>query len=130
MSRDRFEFTITQKREMAARSNGVCEAGKFGTFKLYGMADADICHRQAQEFDHIIADGLKRQRVESIEEGLHACGVHHKIKTHTHDRPKIQKAKRIREKTQGICSPKAKWPSRKFSAPRFDNTKHIERFET
>jgi hypothetical protein len=115
MSTDRFEFTKTQKREMASRSNGVCEAGKFGTFKFYGMADADICHREAQEFDHIIADGLKRQRPTSIDEGLHVCQIHHKIKTHAHDRPKIQKAKDIREKRAGITNVKRPLPGSKAS---------------
>lgn len=98
----RFEFSLKQKREMAERSNGVCEAGKFGTYKMYGMADADICHRQAQEFDHIIADALKREPPRSADDGLHVCAIHHKIKTHGHDRPSIQKAKNIREKGMGI----------------------------
>jgi hypothetical protein len=127
MTVDRFEFTKNQKREMAARSNGICEAGKFGTFKFYGMADADICHRQAQEFDHIIADGLKRQKIESIDEGLHVCGVHHKIKTHSHDRPKIQKAKNIREKLAGITNPKRPIPGSKASGLRKRMNGTVER---
>lgn len=112
MSVDRFEFTITQKREMAARSHGVCEAGKFGTRKFYGMADKDICHMKGQEFDHIIADGLHRMKPLSIEEGLHVCKAHHAVKTHKHDRPAIQKAKNIREKNMGVTKPKKLWPKR------------------
>jgi hypothetical protein len=108
----RFEFTITQKREMAARSHGVCEAGKEGTHKFYGMAKGDICKMPAKEFDHVIADGLKRERPRSSDDGLHVCLVHHKIKTHTNDRPKIAKAKRIRERNIGITKSKKPWPKR------------------
>lgn len=115
MSRDRFEFTKTQKRQMAERSNGVCEAGKGGTYKFYGMADADVCHRKATEFDHVIADSLKRQKVQSIDEGLHVCTVHHKVKTHGHDRPRIQKAKNIREKTMGIRTVRHPMPGSRAS---------------
>ena len=102
MSRDRYEFTMKQQREIRDRSNGVCEADKFGTYKFYGMGDADICHRKAVEIDHIVADGLKRAKPQSIEEGLHVCQDHHRAKTHGHDRPKINKAKRLRERGEGI----------------------------
>lgn len=98
----RNNFTKAQMRAMRERSGDVCEAGKFGTGKMYCMADADHCWRKAEEFDHITADALKRTRIQSIEEGLHVCGVHHKVKTHNHDRPKIRKAKRIDESRAGI----------------------------
>ena len=98
----RFEFSKKQQREIRDRSGGVCEAGKFGTYKFYAMADADYCCRKAVEIDHIVADGLKQEKPRSIEEGLHVCDIHHKIKTHENDRPKINKAKRLRERGEGI----------------------------
>jgi len=110
----RFEFNITQKREMAARSNGICEAGIFETHEFYGMAEGDTCNRKAVDFDHIIPTELVQEPIRSIDEGAHVCDVHHKIKTHTNDRPKIAKAKRLRETAQGITSPKQKIKSRGF----------------
>jgi hypothetical protein len=127
----RFEFNLSQKREMAARSGGICEAGKSDVPHFYGMAKGDECKRAAKEFDHVVADGLKRERPRSSDDGLHVCLVHHKIKTHTNDRPKIQKAKRIREAEMGVVKPKVKFQSRGFNQPYVDNTKYIERdFDT
>ena len=90
----RFEFTKTQKRDMLKRSGGICEAGKEGTETFYGMKKGETCAAHAKEFDHVIADGLKREKPRSIDEGLHVCLMHHKNKTHGNDRPKIEKAKR------------------------------------
>lgn len=101
----RFNFTKTQKREMAVRSGGVCEAGKWGTYKMYGMADADVCHRPAKIFDHVTPTELS-QRPVTVDDGLHVCDVHNKVKTHGRDRPMIQKAKDIREKNMGITHQK------------------------
>jgi hypothetical protein len=119
----RFEFTVTQKREMAARSSGVCEAGIFDTHEFYAMAKGDTCTRKAVEFDHIIPTGLVQEPIRSIDEGAHVCDAHHKVKTYTNDRPKIAKAKRIREALQGITLPKKKWQSKPFNQEKFDNTK-------
>lgn len=74
-------------------------------FMRYGGKDGKTGQRLVPgcfQFDHITADALKRTRIQSIEEGLHVCGVHHKVKTHNHDRPKIRKAKRIDESRAGI----------------------------
>lgn len=99
----RHEFSKKLQREIVERSGGVCEAGKFDTRELYGMApDHDICHRAAVEIDHIVADGLAQRKPKYADEGLHVCDLHHKYKTHEHDRPKIGKAKRLRERDQGI----------------------------
>ncbi len=119
-----YEFTKTQKREMDARSGGICEAGKWDTEKLYGMSKGQTCENAAQEFDHVVADQIARSRV-TIEDGLHVCFVHHKIKTHGHDRPAIQKIKDIREKNAGITAPKKPIPSRPFGQGK-GNVKRLE----
>ena len=125
MTTTRNNFTAKQMKAMRERSHDVCEAGKFGTFKMYGMADADSCHRQACEFDHIVADALKRTVIKSIDEGLHICKIHHKIKTTKHDYPKIAKAKRISAHNAGVKRQKAIWPSRKFGLEYQSNVKQI-----
>jgi hypothetical protein len=121
---DRYEFSVTLKRAMAERSQGICEAGIFETEKFYGMAKGDKCKMPATEFDHIIADSLRRMKPQSADEGAHVCGVHHKIKSRDHDMPKIRKAKRNREASQGITRPKAKIQSRGFGQGP-SNTKDI-----
>jgi hypothetical protein len=101
----RNNFSLKQQREIRNRSGDICEAGKFETHKFYGMADGDTCRRKAAEIDHITADALKRTRITSIEEGLHVCQIHHRIKTHGHDIPKINKAKRLDEAEAGFRKP-------------------------
>lgn len=103
----RYEFTLTQQNAIRARSNDVCEAGKFGTYKMYAMADADLCSRRAEEIDHIVADALARRKP-TVDDGLHVCAIHHKIKTAGHDMPRIAKAKRLSAKQAGIKAP-SKW---------------------
>ena len=98
----RHNFTIKQQKAMRERSGGICEAGKMETEKFYGMTTGKTCHHEAQAFDHVTADALKRSKIQSIDEGLHVCLIHHKIKTKSHDMPKIRKAKRIDEKLSGI----------------------------
>lgn len=120
----RYEFSKPQKREMAARSGGICEAGKWETEKFYGMSKGQICKNPAAHFDHVTATELS-QRPVTIDDGLHVCLVHHRVKTHGHDRPKIKKARDIREKNQGITGPKKKIPSRGFGQWK-DNSKHLE----
>lgn len=99
---NRNNFTVKQQKGMRDRSGGVCEAGKGETEKFYGMAPGDKCTRKATAFDHVTADALKRSKILSIDEGLHVCGVHHHIKTQTHDMPKIRKAVRIDDKSAGV----------------------------
>ncbi len=110
----RHNFSKAQMRAMRERSGDVCEAGKFGTEAMYGMKPGETCDAKAQEFDHVTADALKRTKIKGIDEGLHTCKPHHKHKTHTHDIPKINKAKRIDEARAGIPSKamKAKIPAR------------------
>ena len=114
----RFEFSKGQMREMRERSRDICEAGQHGTEAMYGMSKGQTCTDKAQEFDHVVPTALARSKIQDIDEGLHVCKVHHKIKTHGNDRPKINKAKRIDEKRAGIPkSPmKVKIPSRGFAA--------------
>jgi hypothetical protein len=106
----RHPFTKAQMREIRERSGDVCEAGKFETHKFYGMSRGQTCKAVAREIDHVVADALKREKPQSIDEGLHVCLVHHKIKTHGHDRPRIGKAKRTDEALAGI-------PKRRNSRP-------------
>ena len=121
----RFEFSVSQKREMAERSGGICEAGRAETHSFYGMSEGQTCKSKASEFDHIIADGLKRERPRSADDGNHVCTVHHKIKTHGHDRPRIQKAKDVREKQMGVVKRKRKIQSRGFGQYQ-SNTKQLD----
>jgi hypothetical protein len=43
----RHNFTTSQQREIRERSGDICEAGKFKTWKLYGMAPNDTCNMPA-----------------------------------------------------------------------------------
>ena len=107
----RHNFTTPQQRGIVARSGGFCEAGNEPAF--YGMAPGDVCRMPAEEIDHVTADALKRTRIQSIDEGLHVCKIHHKIKTAS-DRKKIAKATRLDEARVGIRRPKREWPKRRF----------------
>ena len=98
----RHNFTIKQQKAMRERSGGICEAGKMETEPFYGMATGETCHHEAEAFDHVTADALKRSKIQSIDEGPHVCLIHHKIKTKSHDMPKIRKATRIDDRQSGI----------------------------
>ena len=98
----RHNFTVKQQRAMAERSGGICEAGKFETWAMYGMQEGQTCQSKGQEFDHVVADALRRTKPQSIDEGLHVCCFHHDHKTQEHDMPKILKAKRLDDRSQGI----------------------------
>jgi hypothetical protein len=106
----RHNFTKKQMREMRQRSQDICEAGMGGTEHFYGMATGETCERKAVAFDHVVADALKREKPQSIDEGRHVCGEHHHDKTQKHDMPKIRKAKRTDEALVGI-------PKRRNSRP-------------
>lgn len=109
----RHNFTTPQQREIRERSGDICEAGKFETEEFYGMSTGQTCSMRAEEIDHITADALKRTRIQSIDEGLHVCKIHHKIKTAS-DRKKIAKATRLDEARVGIRKHKREWPKRRF----------------
>ena len=109
----RHNFTTPQQREIRDRSGDICEAGKFDTEEFYGMSKGQTCSMPAEEIDHITADALKRTRIQSIDEGLHVCKIHHKIKTAS-DRKKIAKATRLDEARVGIKKRKYVWPKRRF----------------
>lgn len=123
MKSERHNFTVPQQRAIKDRSKGICEAGKFETHAFYGMAPGDVCKRRAEEIDHITADALKRTRIQSIDEGLHVCLVHHKIKT-AEDKKKIAKSKRLDDDRHGIRKPTRPIRSRGFGAWE-SNTKQI-----
>jgi len=109
----RHNFTPKQQRQIRERSGDICEAGKFDTEEFYGMSRGQTCSMPAEEIDHITADALKRTRIQSIDEGLHVCKIHHKIKTAS-DRKKIAKATRLDEARVGIKKRKYVWPKRRF----------------
>lgn len=109
----RHNFTTPQQRQIRDRSGDICEAGKNKTWKLYGMAPNDTCNMPAVEIDHVAADALVRTKIQSIDEGLHVCKIHHKIKTAS-DRKKIAKATRLDEARVGIKKRKYVWPKRRF----------------
>jgi hypothetical protein len=108
----RNNFTKTQMRAMRERSKDICEAGKNGTEVFYGMAKGEKCSAKAAEFDHVTADALKRTKIKDIDEGLHVCRPHHKNKTHKHDIPAINKAKRLNENAAGVKKSKMPFPQR------------------
>ena len=110
----RHNFTTPQQRQINERSHGVCEAGKFETEAFYGMAPGETCTRPAEEIDHITADALKRSRIKDIDEGLHVCRLHHKIKT-ADDMKKIAKAVRLEESKLGIKKASRPIPGSKTS---------------
>ncbi len=109
----RHNFTPKQQCQIRERSGDICEAGKNKTWKLYGMAPNDTCNMPAVEIDHVAADALVRTKIQSIDEGLHVCKIHHKIKTAS-DRKKIAKATRLDEARVGIKKRKYVWPKRRF----------------
>jgi len=111
----RHNFTVTQQKDMRKRSQDICEAGKWETEAFYGMAPGETCKRPAEAFDHVTADALKRTKIQSIDEGLHVCGVHHHIKTQSHDMPKIRKAKRIDDERHGVKAQSRPIPGSKAS---------------
>lgn len=59
------------------------------------------------EYDHIKPDGL--QGKPTLENCQVACGACHKIKTHKHDRPIMQKADEQKKAAAGIRSPSKSW---------------------
>jgi len=58
---------------------------------------------------------LKRTKIQSIDEGLHVCKLHHDIKTNTNDKPKIAKAKRIDDERHGVKAQSRPIPGSKAS---------------
>jgi hypothetical protein len=124
----RNNFTLTQQKDMRKRSNDVCEAGKWETEAFYGMAPGETCQHSAEAFDHVTADQLKRTKIQSIDEGLHVCGVHHHIKTQSHDMPKIRKAKRIDAERHGVKRPSRPIPGSKASGIRKRMNGNVERW--
>lgn len=63
------------------------------------------------EYDHIRPDGLSGEP--TLDNAQVLCGRCHRIKTHTVDRPIMQKADRQRKAAAGIKR-KYQWPKRKF----------------
>jgi len=95
----RLEFTKKTKLAAWERAGGCCE----------------ICSMKIQygaQYDHILPAGLGGGN--ELDNCQVACTKCHKIKTHGHDIPKIQKAKRNREKEMGVTKPKKKIQSRGF----------------
>lgn len=64
------------------------------------------------EYDHIKPDGLGGEP--TLENCAVLCGKCHRIKTHEHDRPVMQKADNQKKAAAGVKR-KWKWPKRKMS---------------
>jgi 5-methylcytosine-specific restriction protein A len=119
----RREFSKAVKREALMRSGGLCEG--WGTkVGLIGSTRCNVPFGVAVQYDHV--DAINNDDV-SLDNCQCLCVTCHAYKTAKVDIPKHAKVKRIFDKHNGIVRPKGKWPKRKFSQPRFDNTRHIER---
>lgn len=104
----RSNFSVKTKKAAAERASGHCENKQCGLpFSASNPA----------EFDHELPDGLGGDN--SLENCVVLCRACHKAKTVSEDRPKIDKATRLRNKRLGLQPAKRKWPSRPF--PKFNN---------
>lgn len=86
----RVEFTKNTKRDAAARSEGKCES--------CGMR----LRSGGYHYDHIVPTWLSGDN--SLENCAVTCLACHKHKTGKRDVPMIAKAKRVRDREQGIKS--------------------------
>jgi 5-methylcytosine-specific restriction protein A len=96
----RREFSQATKKAAWARCGKRCE--KCGT---------PFDGRRPQ-YDHVLADGLFGEP--TLENCQVLCSKCHKIKTHEHDRPMMQKADNIAKKEAGQKR-KFQWPKQKFN---------------
>lgn len=120
----RREFPKPVKRAALARSGNLCE----GEGALYGLAPGKRCNADlayGAHFDHVLADSNGGEPV--LENCAAVCRDCHAFKTAKHDTPRAAKIKRVKDRHHGIRGPRKPWPSRKFSAPRISNTKHLDR---
>lgn len=86
----RTEFSAKVRKAAWERSKGRCEAEGCGIKLMVG-------HYQ---YDHIVPDGLGGEP--TLENCAVLCSAHHSVKTHTVDRPMMQKADNIRAKHLGF----------------------------
>ena len=86
----RFEFTNATKRDAFVRAKGKCEGCGF---KL---------RSGEAHYEHIVAEWLTRDN--SLDNCQVLCVPCHKHKTGKRDVPMIAKAKRVRDREQGIKS--------------------------
>lgn len=79
----REEFDAKSKRDMDARSCGICECDRMPP-DIRGMFPIE-CLNTAKEYDHIFAEGLRdendRGRKLTAKDGAKLCTPCHKIKT-------------------------------------------------
>lgn len=112
----RREFKKQTKRDAFMRANGSCEGcgARLAVGKFH--------------YDHDIADGLGGDS--SLQNCVVLCHVCHDEKTRKHDVPRIAKMKRIRDKHNGITSPRVKIQSRGFAkaAPQRKASAPIEKW--
>lgn len=95
----RREFSQATKKEAWARAQGKCE-------KCGLPFDG-----RRPEYDHVLADGLYGEP--TLENCEVLCPPCHRIKTHEHDRPLMQKADNIAKKNAGMKR-KHNWGKQKF----------------
>jgi 5-methylcytosine-specific restriction protein A len=94
----RSEFSAQVRKDAWKRCKERCEAKGCG-IKL------QVGH---YEFDHVIPDGLRGKP--TLENCAVLCSAHHSVKTHTVDRPMMQKADNVRAKHLGLGERKRGFP--------------------
>lgn len=95
----RREFSQATKKEAWARCEGKCEKCK------------TAFNGRRPEYDHVLADGLFGEP--TLENCEVLCSKCHKIKTHEHDRPLMQKADNIWKKGANLKPKSKSWGNRK-----------------
>ena len=96
----RSEFSVATKKAAKERAGDNCED-----------CGAVFSASNPCEYDHDLPDDLGGDN--SIENCVVLCRACHRAKTKT-DRARIDKARRLRLKAQGLTKIKRKWPTRKF----------------
>ena len=98
---NRNEFSVATRKTANERAGDNCE--NCGT--VFTAANP-------RNHDHDLPDDLGGDN--SIENCVVLCLACHKLKTKTQDRPRIDKARRLRNKALGLTETKRKWPSKNF----------------
>jgi 5-methylcytosine-specific restriction endonuclease McrA len=108
----RRSFSQKDRARIFAANNGVCH-----------LCNGAITVGDAWEIEHVIAWELTR---DDSDENLRPAHIKcHKIKTHTEDRPAINKAKRREAAHLGVKRPKKKLQGRGFA--KTDKPKRVEK---
>ena len=98
----RSEFPVSVRKQAKERAGDNCED-----------CGSVFSASNPVNYDHDLPDNLGGGN--SLENCVVLCLACHKLKTKTEDRPRIDKANRLRNKALGLTEAKPKWPSRTFS---------------